>query len=265
MHPPPVQFVTTEDGVRTAFTVTGSGPPLVVLNEPSASHVEREWTEPTLGPILAHLAERVTLIRLDVRGTGLSDRVTDPGSNAVVGELRAVLGQLRIERYALVGTQSLAPASIIYAAKYPDEVTALVLIDPALRVLDMVASPQLTAVIVSAGADWTIASEVIGRQVFGIGRMEARDFGAHIRACITPEFYAMALRATNILDATKAAIDVRARTMVVRHEDHPYITAELARDVTATIPGASQITVPGLWADDPIGLTDRVIDWLLAE
>ena len=57
--------------------------------------------------------------------------------------------------------------------------------------------------------------------------------------------------------------DVKARTLVVRHEDHPYITAEVARGVTAAIPGASQITVPGLWADDPIGFTDRVLDWLL--
>ena len=79
------------------------------------------------------------------------------------------------------------------------------LVDPALRVLDMVASPQLTAVIVAARADWTIASEVIGRQVFGIDREEAQAFGAYIRACIIPTSTPWPSRRRSILDATSAA------------------------------------------------------------
>jgi pimeloyl-ACP methyl ester carboxylesterase len=203
------------------------------------------------------------MVRIDVRGTGLSDRPAAPGTDPVHEELRLVLGRLGIDRYAIAAQQSLAPAAIIYAAAHPDEVTALVLVDPALRVLDMVASPQLTAVMVAANADWTIASEVIGRQVFGIGRQEAQAFGAYIRSCITPQFYGMALQAAGILDATVAAEQVKAPTLVVRHEAHPYISAEIARDVTSSIPGASQVTTPGLWADDPVALTDRVLAWLL--
>jgi hypothetical protein len=41
------------------------------------------------------------------------------------------------------------------------------------------------------------------------------------------------------------------------------VTAEIARELAAVIPDAEMMTVPGLWADDPIGVTDRVLSWVL--
>jgi pimeloyl-ACP methyl ester carboxylesterase len=263
MIPPPVQFVTTEDGVRIAFTVCGEGPPLVLLTEPTLSHVELEWQQPIIGRMLRRLAERVTLVRLDVRATGLSDRVTEPGQDPVFAELDAVLKRLDIRAFALVGVHSLAPAAIVYATRHAG-VTHLGLIDPALRVADMVGSPQLAAVITAAAADWTIASEVVGSQVFGVGRAETREFGAYVRSCIEPSFYRIALLAPGILDATASAPDVRVPTLVIRHAEHPYVTAAVVRGVAAAIPGAQMVTAPGLWADDPEGFTDRLLEWLLS-
>lgn len=262
MLPPPVRYVTTGDGVRIAFTVTGDGPPLMVLSEPSASHVELEWSQPAIAAILSRLAAHVRLIRLDIRATGLSDRVGQAGVDPVLAEVKTVAGNLGLSVFTLAGVQSLTPAAIVYAARFPDTVDRLVLIDPALRVLDMLASPQMTAIMTAARADWTIATEAIGRHVFGVGRTEAKDFGAHVRACITPDFYRVALGATEVLDATAAAPSVRAPTLLVRHANHPYVSAEVAREVAAAIPGAQMITVPGLWADDPAGMTDRVLAWL---
>jgi pimeloyl-ACP methyl ester carboxylesterase len=264
MIPPPVQYVTTGDGVRIAFTVCGEGPPVVVLSEPSASHVELEWSQAVLGTILARLVERARVVRLDIRATGLSDRVQAPGDDPVLGDVRAVVEHLKLTKYTLAGVQGLTPAAIIYAAQHADAVEQLVLIDPALRVMDMIVSPQMSAIITAAQADWTIATEAIGLHVFGVGRAESKDFGAHVRACIGPEFYRIALQATQILDATTAAPRVCARTLVVRHAEHPYISPERAREVAATIPGAQMITVPGLWADDPAGMTDRILSWLAA-
>ena len=262
MLPPPVQYATTNDGVRIAFTVSGTGPPIVVLSEPSASHVELEWSQPVLGAILARLIDSVRLVRLDIRTTGLSDRMAEPGADPVLGDVQAVVEQLGLTKYALAGVQSLSPAAIVYAARFPEAVEQLVLIDPALRVMDMVTSPQLSAIITAAQADWTIATEAIGLHVFGVGRAESKDFGAYIRQCIGPEFYRVALQATQILDASAAAAEVRARTLVVRHAAHPYISAARARDVAAAIPGTQMITVPGLWADDPAGMTERILSWL---
>lgn len=202
MQPTPVRYVSTHDGVRIAYTVSGSGPPLVLFNEPTTSHVELEWSQPVLGEMLRQLMSRTTLVRLDVRATGLSDRVKTPGDDAVLGDLRAVVGHLGLKRYALVAVHSLSPAAIVYASRYPDEVTHLALIDPALRVLEIVTSPQLTAIMTAARADWTIATEAIGMLLFGVGRAESRAFGGYIRSCIDPDFYSIALRATEILDAT---------------------------------------------------------------
>lgn len=263
MEAPAVQYVTTGDGIRIAYTVCGNGPPVVVLNEPTTSHVELEWSQPVLRDMLERLAERTTLVRLDIRGTGLSDRVTMPGEDPVFSDVRAVVDRLGWKQYTLCGVNSLTPAAIIYAARYPQDVTHLVLLDPVLRVMDMVTSPQLTAIMTAARADWTIASEMIGFQVFGVGRAESRGFGAYIRSCVDPSFYGLALRTRDILDATAAASNVKAPTFLVRHAGHPYVSAEIVREMAATIPNASLVTVPGQYADNPVGLVDRVLAWLL--
>jgi pimeloyl-ACP methyl ester carboxylesterase len=260
---PLVQYTTTADGVRIAYTVAGEGPPVLILNEPTASHVELEWSQPIIGDILARLAERVTVVRLDMRATGLSERVSTPGTDPVMAEVDAVIARLELQTFSLVGVQAISPAAVIYAARHPEQVTRLALIDPSLRVADMVGSPQLVALMTAALADWTIATEAFGVQVFGVGRAESQTFGAYIRACIDPEFYRVALMATSILDATSAAPDVRVPTLVVRHKEHPFVTADIAGQVAAAIAGAGLVTVPGRWADDPAGLADRVLDWML--
>jgi pimeloyl-ACP methyl ester carboxylesterase len=72
------------------------------------------------------------------------------------------------------------------------------------------------------------------------------------------------LRTPVYIDATAAAPNVKSPTLVMRHAQHPFVTAEVARNVTASIPGASLITIPGLWADDPAAnVTDRSLDWAL--
>ncbi len=77
---PRIQYVTTPDGVRIAYATFGEGDgvPLVVLRPSQVSHVEAEWRLSRqlswLGALLgAQLAGGRRVVRLDVRGGGLSD------------------------------------------------------------------------------------------------------------------------------------------------------------------------------------------------
>lgn len=68
-----IQFAQTEDGVRIAYSVIGSGPMLVrVLGH--FTHLEMEWQWPDLRHLWERLAERFTVVRYDGRGMGLSDK-----------------------------------------------------------------------------------------------------------------------------------------------------------------------------------------------
>ena len=67
MDAPPVQYVTTSDGFSIAYTVAGSGTPLVVLPG-TFYHVQYAWEFPGLGQWLQALAMNYQVILMDIRG-----------------------------------------------------------------------------------------------------------------------------------------------------------------------------------------------------
>ena len=68
-----IRFCTSRDGVRIAYAIAGSGPPLV---HPQSwlSHLDLDWENPVQRSWLSLLMRRRRLIRYDARGSGLSDR-----------------------------------------------------------------------------------------------------------------------------------------------------------------------------------------------
>jgi len=68
-----IRFCTTVDGVRIAYSTMGDGPPLVIPPQ-LVTHLEADLVEGPLADVYEALARRHTLVRFDMRGTGLSDR-----------------------------------------------------------------------------------------------------------------------------------------------------------------------------------------------
>ena len=69
----PIRYAQSGD-VSIAYQVTGDGPFDLVLVPGFISHLEFDWEEPRHAAFLERLASFSRLIRLDKRGTGLSDR-----------------------------------------------------------------------------------------------------------------------------------------------------------------------------------------------
>ena len=69
----PIRYAQSGD-VSIAYQVTGDGPFDLVLVPGFTSHLEFDWEEPRHAAFLERLASFSRLIRLDKRGTGLSDR-----------------------------------------------------------------------------------------------------------------------------------------------------------------------------------------------
>ncbi len=66
-----LRFCRSRDGVRIAYAVHGSGPPLVMA--PSwISHLERDWKSPLWRHYLVAPGRRATVIRFNERGQRLA-------------------------------------------------------------------------------------------------------------------------------------------------------------------------------------------------
>jgi DNA-binding CsgD family transcriptional regulator/pimeloyl-ACP methyl ester carboxylesterase len=131
MNPPPIQYVTTEDGYDIAFAVSGNGPPLILL--PNAwSHIRNFWQIPWRRSLFVALAERFTLIQFDARGQGLSTRGLGAGHtmDAYCLDVEAVVTSLGLRRFVLMARNLLCQVALKYAATYPNTVEALILSNP---------------------------------------------------------------------------------------------------------------------------------------
>jgi class 3 adenylate cyclase len=260
---PQVRYCTTGDGVRIAYTVSGDGPPIVMVNEGAVSHALLIWSQRVLGRFIERLAEENTLIYFDPRGSGLSDRVLPDGLDDALGDISAVVERVRVDRFALLGIQSGAPAAITYAAQNAERVDRLVLVDGVARLADLADTPQIRALRAAAQADFVMATELVGPAAFGAGREESREYGAYLRECVASDYFQE--RDFTPLDASAAARQVRAKTLLLRHAGLSYVTVETTRELAALIPNASLATVEGLWADDPRGVGTRAVNFINEE
>ena len=262
MQAPPVQYVMTFDGVRIAYTISGQGPPVLMATEPVVSHTQLEWSHPLFGRIMARLAERNTLIRFDMRGTGLSQRGVPVRFEGGLRDLEAVIRQIGLTHFAAIGVQSATISLVTYASHHPGTITRLVLLDGFSNIDDMAQTTVAQALSAAAQADFWLATEAIGAAALGAGKEEVRDYGAYIRACVDQDYFR---RLPGVTDEERAAGDatgllssIDVPTLAMRHTGLPYVTAEMTRALAAGIRNARYQEVAGGWADDPVGLVDIV-------
>jgi hypothetical protein len=89
--------------VHIAYQVTGSGPIDIVLVPGFMSHLDADWDNPAAARLLQRLSSFCRLIRLDKRGTGLSDRVKIGTLEERMDDVRAVMDAAGSQKAALFG------------------------------------------------------------------------------------------------------------------------------------------------------------------
>ncbi|HYP07426.1 MAG TPA: alpha/beta fold hydrolase [Bryobacteraceae bacterium] len=117
--------------VNIAYQVIGSGPIDVVLVMGWVSHLEYFWTEPRFARFLRRLASFCRLILFDKRGTGLSDRVPVeklPTIEQRMSDVRAVMNAAGSTSAAICGISEGGCMSAVFAATYPEQTKALIMI-----------------------------------------------------------------------------------------------------------------------------------------
>jgi pimeloyl-ACP methyl ester carboxylesterase/DNA-binding CsgD family transcriptional regulator len=125
LPPQSIRFCRAADGVRIAYAMHGSGPPMLV-STCWLSQLQYDWESPVWQHFLRDLGRFATVIRYDERGHGLSDwEIQDHGLEARVGDLEAVADDAGFDRFALMAMSQGGPPVIEYAARHPERLTRL--------------------------------------------------------------------------------------------------------------------------------------------
>jgi DNA-binding CsgD family transcriptional regulator/pimeloyl-ACP methyl ester carboxylesterase len=112
--------------MNIAYTVTGSGPTLVLMPYP-VSHLHVRWQNDP--EFIQPLAARFTLVQYDGRGQGMSTRGL-PGTHThedYVTDITAVADQLHLTNFAIWADVFQCDAAVRFAAQNPGRVGALIL------------------------------------------------------------------------------------------------------------------------------------------
>lgn len=143
---PRVDYAMSRDGARIAFAVAGEGPPVLRMQGGLWDHATGYWRVRPFAAQLERLASSFTHVQYDSRGTGLSERGDfDFSLEAQIRDAEAVVEAAGLERFAIIGHTTGSIGAIAYAARHPDQVSKLVLLQPHVRGIDYMESVPIKA------------------------------------------------------------------------------------------------------------------------
>jgi pimeloyl-ACP methyl ester carboxylesterase/DNA-binding CsgD family transcriptional regulator len=241
-----VRFCTAPTGARIAYACAGRGPALLV---PAAwiSHLELLWEDPAYRAFFAPLAAVRTVVQYDRPGTGLSEPWPEPQDlDTDLAVMHAVVDQLGLERFDVLGISMGAPASIAYAARFPERVGRLILYG---GYADgrQIASPDVRAALVQMiRAHWGLGSAVLADIFLPEGSAESKALFARLqREAASAGSAVDMLTHCYQIDVTDLLPHVAAPTLVLHRRDDRAIPYRTGRDLAAQIAGARLVSLPG--------------------
>jgi class 3 adenylate cyclase/pimeloyl-ACP methyl ester carboxylesterase len=266
---PETQYAKSGD-VNIAYQVVGDGPFDLIHVPMFASNLELQWEDPAERRYFERLASFCRLIMFDKRGTGLSDRVAVATLEERMDDLRAVMEDAGSQRAAVFGSSEGGAMSILFAATYPDRVSALVLYGAYPR---MAWAPDYPEGIPEEL--WTEGSRLI-EQNWGRGQEgglplwllapDRADDPAWRRAHARWERLSASPGAAVALQQMVLEIDVRHLLSAIRVPTLViYRTADIghatgSRYLGAHIPGAKVVELPGNTYFPHLGDQDAIVD-----
>jgi pimeloyl-ACP methyl ester carboxylesterase/DNA-binding CsgD family transcriptional regulator len=267
---PRIQHARARDGVDIAYYGIGRGAPLLCLPWGTLSHLEREWHYREQRHWYKRLAARRRVIRLDHRGTGLSDRRAEFTVQGGVDDIEAVVRQEIHQRFALLGQLHSAVTAMLYACLHPDKVSHLVLWSPfASYRAFLESSPPLQAARAAGDKDWHTFTELIAQYATGWADLaQARRFAAYLRECVEADQYLRCIDRFRDVDLTPRLASLTMPVLVLQPREAAFPTTEVAKQLSSAMPGARLVLLEGAALVPFLGDADAVaatIDQFLAD
>jgi pimeloyl-ACP methyl ester carboxylesterase len=270
---------TASDGTMLAYHLRGEGAPLVVL---PGGPMQASSYLGDLGGLAAHRR----LVLLDLRGTGDSAVPVDPATyrcDRLVDDVEALRVHLGLERMDVLAHSAGGSLAMLYAARYPERVSRLVLVTATPWALGMPATPEhrLAAARLRSGEPWfeevfpAFEEWLAGKADFDpafapffYGRWDDAAAEHDARAEFNDDAVDV-YGSDGAYDppATRTALArVAAPVLVFAGELDGGPRPELARACADVFPNAEIAVQPGAghypWVDDPEWFADRIAEFL---
>lgn len=268
MDAPETQYAQSGD-LSIAYQVFGEGELDLVFVPGFISNADLSWESPLLGgEFFPRFASFARVITFDKRGTGLSERTLGFGSaQDRMDDIRAVMDAAGCERAALVGISEGGPLTILFAATYPERVSALVPWGTFARLqrapdYPYGVDPELVEPFIEGvAARWNTGKALR----FFISNMPtdpetSASIARYERTAATPTMVREILRRNCEIDVRSALPAVNAPTLVVHRRDDNVVPFECGKYVADHIEGARFLELPGAWHlnGSPGGETDAL-------
>lgn len=245
-----IRFCTTADGVRLATASTGSGPPLIRVGT-WLSHLECDLREPDSWAAIKEFSRDHTYVRYDPRGCGLSDRRIPPLQfDDMVADLAAVVeayGQGR--PLPLYGMSCGAPISIAYAARHPERVSRLILLNGYGRAYFSAKEPpaelleEASLLLKSAELGWgnekSVFRQVFITQLLGNSASEMRrSIDERMSLSMNTDVALQYMRRNYEMDVKAECATLQCPALVLHARGDQMVVFEMGRKLAGWIPGA---------------------------
>jgi hypothetical protein len=178
-----------------------------------------------------------------------------------------VLRAVGSERAALFGHAEGARMGMLYAATFPENTSALVLLDSFARRLRDADYPWgVPEALLPRFLEMFDAGWANGGHLSAVAPSVAQDprlrqwYGRYQRHSMGPTQAANAYRNQFSFDVRAILPTIRVPTLVVHRKDNAYIRADNGRYLAAHIPGAKFVEVPGVDHLYHVGETDVILD-----
>jgi pimeloyl-ACP methyl ester carboxylesterase len=256
---PPTRYALSGDA-HIAYQVFGEGDLDLVFVPGFVSNIEHYWEMPKVPDLLERLGSFARVAIFDKRGTGLSDPVAEPPPlEQRMDDMQAVMDAVGMERAALFGVSEGGPASVLFAATYPDRTSALVLYGstPRFRTDSDISwgatDEQVEMVLADVSSRWGEGAllEAFAPSTAGDSRME-EVWGKFQRAGASPAMARAVMAALFKIDVRDVLPTIRVPTLIVHRVGDLIAPVEGARLMAERIPDARLVEFEG---DDHVPFT----------
>jgi pimeloyl-ACP methyl ester carboxylesterase/class 3 adenylate cyclase len=251
----------TNGDVSVAYQVVGDGPRDLLLTTGWVVPMESIWDDPLYAEFVDRLTSFSRVIMWDKRGTGMSDRVSAdalPTLEDRMEDLNAVLEAAGARDPALVGLSEGALLCALFAATYPERLSALVFYGGWASSLPKGDSPGIMRqeragdFIREVRETWGDSGELLrlwAPSVIDDARVQAW-WNRALTTGASPSAAVAWLQMAAGMDIRAALPAISAPTLVVHRSDDRIIPVENGRYVAKQIPNAKYVEQPGqdhLW------------------
>lgn len=259
-------------GINIAYQVTGDGPVDLIHVPGWVSNLDHAWASPRLSHVHRRLGTFSRLIRMDKRGTGLSDRnVGLPTLEERMEDVRAVLDAVGSKRTVLLGTSEGGPMCMLFAATYPERTAALVLNGAYARgrwskdYPWAKTSEQVEEDLAIVEREWGAAADMSNAAPSLMSdTFETEWFAAYLRNSASPADAIALWRWGTEIDVRDILPAIHVPTLIAQATGDRWVKREEGRYLATHIEGARYVEFAGrdhvIWGEN----SDRLVDEIQA-